>query len=425
MSRHNFSYMLGIYLAVNAIRDAGLVVDGPDCALFKAEYIYGNHDLASTIMSASGTGRIVYTEVDTNSIIMDRSEQILETVESLDCSGELSAILLVGMPMVTLTGMQHDLVLRKAGKRFRAPVWSLPEESLSYDWNDGYAETLSCLAQNMKIPRKRGRKGKVAVVGYFMNRNEPEEVANLRELEKIFEAMNLELVSVWLSGGTIDDLKKVGEAETIVSLPSGRNAAKILSERLGAELMEADLPFGIENTRRFVSEIAMRYGRKKEGERFLDEELSKHIPCLSWAVPHLFLHKRAIYAGPAFYLNGFLDIANTVGIEVVRAAVTSRPEYSRNSVLWPWEPPPLIEFEVDVGNWLGKNSDSSERADLIVGDSYIVSGSRIPHVEMGFPSFYQHSFYEVPYIGVGGAVAFLGRMADRLYEANRLSSTGK
>ena len=425
MSRHNFPYMLGVYLGVNAISDAGLVVDGPDCAMFKAEHVFGNHDFQSTLMSASGKSRIAFSQVDTNRIVMDRSDQILETVDSLDRRKQLSAILVAGMPIVTLTGLQHDLILRKADQQFHADVWAMPEENLSHDWNDGYEETMCCLARNMDFPRRPKRKGNVAVVGYFMSRNEPEETANLRELDKIFSALSLNPVSVWLSGTSVDSLREVAAAEAIVSLPPGRKAARILADRLNAELIELDIPFGFGNTERFVTEIAQYFGREKQGRSFLDRELDTYMPRLAWAVPHLFLHKRAFYVGPMFFFDGFMDITRAVGIEVKSAAITSRAAYYRERIMWPCEDPPPVDFEINGESWLFRDGPPPRVVDFIVSDSQMAPGLQLPRVEFGFPSFFHHSFYETPYLGIGGAVAFLGRIAQCIYGINRMKADGK
>lgn len=413
--------MLGVYLAVNAVPDIGLVVDGPDCALFKAEYIYGNHDLQSTLLDAAGPGRIVYTEVDTNRIIMDRSEQILSTIARMESRPGTTAVLLAGMPIVTLTGIQHDLLIRKAAKRLTKPVWVLPEENLSYDWNDGYGETLNCIAQNIKLPRRRKNKGGAAVVGYFMNRGEPDEAANLLELERIFDAMSLKLISVWPSGRPLSHLREAAAAEVIVSLPPARKAAAVLAERVGARLINVDMPFGFSGTQRFAAEVGGHFGREKEAEQFIEEELRRYLPGLRWAVPHLFLHKRALYAGPAFYIDGFLDIAETVGIEVMGAALTARGTYRDAFITWPHPDPPRMECEVDAQTWYAGWSGSKEM-DFMVSDSLMPTGISAPRVDFGFPSFYHHAFYGTPYLGIGGAAAFLGRIADVLYETNRRNS---
>ena len=46
-----YPYLLGVYLGVNALRDAFLVVEGPDCSYMKTQYIQGNHDWLSTLSS--------------------------------------------------------------------------------------------------------------------------------------------------------------------------------------------------------------------------------------------------------------------------------------------------------------------------------------------------------------------------------------
>ena len=48
--RINFPFMHGLYLGINAVRDAYLLVDGPNCSFFKAEHIHGGHDFNSTLL---------------------------------------------------------------------------------------------------------------------------------------------------------------------------------------------------------------------------------------------------------------------------------------------------------------------------------------------------------------------------------------
>ena len=59
--RTTYTYLLGVYVAVNAIKDAYLLVEGPDCTYMKAQYIQGNHDWLSTLTSVSGFHRIANT----------------------------------------------------------------------------------------------------------------------------------------------------------------------------------------------------------------------------------------------------------------------------------------------------------------------------------------------------------------------------
>ena len=57
--RQNYPFMVGAYLAVNAISDAFLLVDGPDCAHMKTQYVQGNHDWLSTLTDISGFQKVM------------------------------------------------------------------------------------------------------------------------------------------------------------------------------------------------------------------------------------------------------------------------------------------------------------------------------------------------------------------------------
>jgi hypothetical protein len=48
-------------MAVNAIRDVALFVDGPDCNFFRVDMIYKTHDLFSTLKQPSINTRLYFS----------------------------------------------------------------------------------------------------------------------------------------------------------------------------------------------------------------------------------------------------------------------------------------------------------------------------------------------------------------------------
>ena len=58
----NLPYQLGIYLAANAVQDVCVVVDGADCVMSKIDFVSGNHDLHSTLLSPEGRHRVICSQ---------------------------------------------------------------------------------------------------------------------------------------------------------------------------------------------------------------------------------------------------------------------------------------------------------------------------------------------------------------------------
>lgn len=56
----SFPYNLGVLLALNAVSDAYLVLDGPGCSFYRGMMIHGRHDWSSTLLSADGWHRFQF-----------------------------------------------------------------------------------------------------------------------------------------------------------------------------------------------------------------------------------------------------------------------------------------------------------------------------------------------------------------------------
>ena len=76
-------YMVGVYLGLNAFPDVYVVVDGPDCLFFKAEYVFGTQDLHSTLLDVRGRHRIAHTLGDTINVVVDREASIADLIRRI------------------------------------------------------------------------------------------------------------------------------------------------------------------------------------------------------------------------------------------------------------------------------------------------------------------------------------------------------
>jgi hypothetical protein len=259
-------YMLGVYLAVNAVADAYLVVDGPDCALLKGEFIYGNHDLFSTLYDASGDHRLINTHSYPTNAACSREGAVEAELERALSSRRSSVVLLSDVPFCTTTGTDYDRLARLKAKGSAKPVLHLSAPSLASDWLEGYEAALAALARSVDLSGARPAANGVAIVGYLLDRNERDHAANLAELRRLLGVVGLDVVSIWLDGSSYADLSRIKNARTILSLPYGREAARILARRLRAKLVELDLPFGAGATEEWLRAAAAFRGLDASAE---------------------------------------------------------------------------------------------------------------------------------------------------------------
>lgn len=416
--RLNIPYLQGAYLALNALSDAYFLGDGPSCLFDKAAHIHGRHDLFSTLLSSDSAHRVQFTGVNVFNIAGNMESEMKAMIRRVAESPKCGVFFMGSMPMCTIAGTDYERLMREALRGLDKPALLMPRRSaVSGDWLDGYAAVLEALASGLDVRGARRRPENVALVGYLMDRNEGDHRGNVKELERMLRALGLKPVSVWLSGGSYAELREARRAGTVVSLPHGRAAGRLLSKRLGARLIEAELPFGLEASRRFMERLGREFSREEEARRFVDRELDEVAPRLEWVVPHAFLGRRFAFSGDPHYAAAFAEQIEDLGGRLVGTLVLGgrgglEPERRRELERRPgtsFEPLPQ-----EIRETWGRLAAGG--ADLIVGSSFafrdLDAGPR--RLEFGFPSECTHFLRDEPFLGFQGALAFLSRAANEV-----------
>ncbi|HEY3355147.1 MAG TPA: nitrogenase component 1, partial [Polyangia bacterium] len=362
----------------------------------------------------------VTTRVAPSTVIFSREVMINEMIDSMAGLEGAGGIFLSARPMAAVTGEDYERACRQATARTGKPVMYLPPKSLQSDWLGGYEEVLLACAKGLDLAGAAPDPAKVALVGYLWDRNEGDHLGNVQELRRYLEALGLSLETVWLGGERLDDLGRVRDAGTIVSLPHGRAAARHLAERTGAKLVETCLPFGFEATQQFLREVGAATGRAPAAERLIDAELTRAVPLLEWVIPFVFQNSRLGFIGNPSHLRGFRDIAALVGAQVAFAFLTTGPDHPE--VHGGHNGQPALAHlaydptQEDLLRFVPRQIE--ERGlDLIVTSNVGTPLGRTPIMEFGFPQYYTHTLVPRPFLGFMGCVAFVETMANTIRHA--------
>jgi nitrogenase molybdenum-iron protein alpha/beta subunit len=232
----------------------------------------------------------------------------------------------------------------------------------------------------------------------------------------MLSSIDLRLVSVWLNGGHFDDLKKIKNAGLIISLPYARKAAAVLAKRLDVPIVETDLPFGIEGTRKWLETVAEYTGKNAECESFIDKRLYECIPRLEWTINYYFLQRKMIYMGDPHLLKGIIGMTGELGMTVRNAVITCKKKHcagldsciSTDSI--------FIDPRLNTLRKKLQELYENERIHLLVGpsDAINLTGSWIAYLEFGYPSYFTHALYQRPFLGFSWAMSFIERMANEM-----------
>ena len=405
---YSMPYLMGYFLAANAVSDLCAVVDGLYCVMSKA-YMIANHDLFSTLLSGDGEHRAVCTTFSPHSPHKNPDKRLAAALSGMAGSGRFGAIAVTGLPFCRLAGMDYQGLA--AAVSARVPVAGVPALSMEADWLDGYDGTLAALAGVLPLTGKKSRK-KVAVCGYFLDRNEFDHAANLKEMERLLGLCGLELVSVWPSGGNCAGLSRTGEAGLIISLPYGRKAAKVLARRTGANLLVTGLPMGIAGTSEWLAAVRKAAGL---GGPLPEKALSEARAAAAAIYPALreLVGKNALFAGDPHLYAAFSGFAAELCVRVSAVFL----DCDQRSLSAPR--PPALRFAPTAGEGAEALAGlpRHERPHLAVANSFAATEGLCggaPLVELGFPSFGHHCLSEEPFLFYSGARALAARLLNRL-----------
>lgn len=414
--QRTYPYLVGAAIAANAIGDAFLLLDGPDCVFYKAERVFGYHDLESTLLDVGGHHRLATSAIQPDDLVAGHARRLSEALRRIAGSGLPGIILIGAMPMAFITGVDYEALIDQALPARSLPVLALPERAIQADWLAGYADTLTTAARGIDLGDPGPRPDTVAVVGHMMDRGEGDQRGNLRELARLCAGLGLELVSVWPDGGDSARLGEIRQASLIAALPYGADASAILAERLSIPVVDAPIPFGLPATEAFVRALASATGREARAEALIDDELSRLLPRLRWPALTRLTGRRVSYVGDPWLLPGLCDVAELVGLQVVQATSTAARRDAFTQPPWQdhvpcevlWQP-----FERDLAPHM---EAARAQHDLIVtcDARHEDLASPAAVLEFGYPSPNQHFIAEAPFLGFHGVAGFLDRVLTAL-----------
>jgi len=425
--RVTYSYITGAILATNALKDVYTVVDGPDCVHMKTQFVQGNHDFLSTLVSVSGHHRVANTALHVMSMATGWEDHLRATLERVASHPHAGGVLLTSMPMAQVTAVDYERLCKEVSKQTCKPVVPVMARSLTGDWLDGYEDVLVALAKRIDLPCTKKSENKVGIVGYLMDRNEGDHKGNIKEIRRIFGALGLEVVSIWLEGQPFASLARIAEASTIISFPYGRRAARWVARRTGARLVECDYPFGLIATEHFVSKLGEVFGRTAEAKVFLKRELSEVVPPCEFVIPFIFQHRRAGYIGDPVLVKGFYETLELFGATLDFAVITNSHSHAQGLTSESLGGADLLVYPRNktlITFLVGKSKVNA--LSLVVTNNAgvaLLAKKGLGVVEFGFPSYLSHSLGERPFLGFRGFLNFVDSMATamRMAEAQKYS----
>jgi nitrogenase molybdenum-iron protein alpha/beta subunit len=409
--RINNSYLTGMYLAVNAIADAYLLVDGPRCVFHKVEHLQSKHDLNATLLRPGLSNRLQYTGVNTEIVVTDYEQSLKEIIKNIVRLKDCRFLSVAAIPFTAITGIQYEKIINEIPVPSHKKIVDLVHYfSLNADWLDGYADLLQSLAESINIDKYSKREDDIAIIGNLMHRLEGDCRGNADILKKMIKTLGLNPVSVWLDGGKYSNLERVKNASAIISLPYARQAAKTLAQRTNAKLIETVLPFGLEASCQFILDIARATNRQKKAKKFIKERLQSVVPILGKAVTYFLLNKKIAWAADPYILEQGVPAIKDLGVKTVFLySIGNKKKHFAGA------DEVLFEPSQNIVRSCFDSVDASE-LDLVIGNYDInrIAKDKFRSMEFGYPCYHYHVLGWQPFLGFSGFVNFIQNLSNSI-----------
>lgn len=267
------------------------------------------------------------------------------------------------------------------------------------DWVSGVEDALCALAATVRPADSGVSPFSVAVTGMPVTRNEPDGSADVAAVVSLLrDGLGLSVSSCWPSSCLIKDLLAAGRSGIIVAFPGGLRVAGVIASITGARVVSAPIPFGFDNTSRFVGVVASACSRRERGAEFVECELARIVPRFEWVVPHSLLNRRIGLVGDAAMVQAAAGFLQEVGCVPCRCGITGSGTCTADlSAIFDDDPDEAMALTIGNSDFTAKAAASDE-----------------PFLEAWFPCSATHSFFPKPQFGFDGAAAFLQDVVNRM-----------
>ena len=398
--RFAYPRIMGVYLAVNALPDLWMLVDSPDCASLRGEFIQLNHDWNSSLLSQDGRHRIASTGVSPDSIALDRRENLAAQLRQIAQAGG-NFICVATTAISSLVGVDYEAIYR-AMDDVGPQYLSLRSVDSLGDWVSGYCQVLEAMAVEIHLEQVPLDPDQIAIVGYLWDRNEADHRANLSEMKRLLATLGLRVSCVWLSGEPSTDLARVASAATIIEMPYAGNAARSLAARTGAGIVRTDLPIGVEATLRWLEEIATATNRQ-DALTTARAEADELAQVLFQPATRFFAGREFAICTEGYLAAGLTAFVTEMGGEVRLLATSGREPQVSAQTDEHLHAPPLPQ----LGSRLRAVFEQAGGLPVFVGNEQAAATVHtVPYaaVFLGFQSPGIHRLYDSPFLGFRGAL---------------------
>lgn len=368
-------------LTLLTIRDSALIIHAPVGCTGCALAINTSYKRGQTLRGISNpiNARWVSTNLDESDVIHGGEKKLNEAICTLIERYSPKVIFIVTSCASAIIGDDVDNVINQAQlktKTFLVPIHC--EGFKSKISATGYDSSYNAILEYFLEPPTH-KEEKLINVFSPISCNKLDQL----EMERLLNALDLKCNFVPCFS-SIDDIKRITSAQVSTSscLVHGDNFMEILEERYNIPYAKALMPLGIENTDKWLLDLAKIIGKTEEAKALIEKEHKKIEPVLEQLRKQLKGIRAFVSGGPARAVT-ISSLAQELGFEIIgvhsftfdKLLAENTEALSKNGE----------EFIFDVANmqpFEHANLINRLKPDIFLGNGTWISKQGIPTVQI-------------------------------------------
>lgn len=386
------TYETGVFLALNALENALLVMNAPRCPFVRGLKVFLHNDLNSTVYRSTGRHRLITSEWMGYEDVVGDEGPFQAMLTGLVSQVEHSWVLTFQNISSFVSGFDLTGLSAQAGQSGKSVVLPLDGPRLDLDFLDGYDQVLGKVMS--RLLASPGRETELLLAGHGFWRNEADEVANVNEMRRLLAELGVADPIILLSGGRLDT--DPISPKHVALMPHGGQRSKAALADANLDHSDLEIPLGIKGTTGWIRAMGSLLGMVESADDLIERELSELIPHIQSAVTEHLLGRKAAVVGDLHLGGALVSFLRELGLKVEGFFCLSNhePEIADCTIL---QNPSAEDFTGFL---------QSRPVDLVIGSGvfkYLNGPKNTPYLEIGFPSYFNHVLHPRPYLGFRGA----------------------
>jgi nitrogenase molybdenum-iron protein alpha/beta subunit len=257
---------------INGIRHVVPVIHGPKGCTYSVASNYKMGSCEYRGVPFEPTSCTAQNEAD---VVYGGEGKLLEAVKEADRRYHPDLIVILSCCCSGIIGDDVETVAQIASEEVEADVLAIRSEGFGGDFRSGYEDAFRALMDLME-PRCEVRPGTINIIGARQGPTYTEWTEDLNELERLVQALDVQVSGVLCGGCTMEQIRRAPSAELNASwcYDWGQKLGDLMEERFGIPYARTGQPYGPAATEEWILGVAVPLGLEDQARELIRKEMA-------------------------------------------------------------------------------------------------------------------------------------------------------